>query len=81
MVNYINVTLDTTAPATPTLSLDGGSAFANDLLVDCLIGTADGDTTDYSMKIWGSVLTRVMIFDSSYRSSFGLDSLFNYQTN
>ena len=55
MVNYINVTLDTTAPATPTLSLDGGSAFANDLLVDCLIGTADGDTTGYSMKIWGTV--------------------------
>jgi hypothetical protein len=57
MVNYINVLLDTTAPATPTLSLDGGSAFANDLLVDCLIGTADGDTTGYSMKIWGSVDT------------------------
>ena len=55
MVNYIEVRLDTTAPATPTLSLDGGSAFANDLLVDCLIGTADGDTTGYSMKIWGTV--------------------------
>ena len=46
--------LDTTAPATPTLSLDGGSAFASDLLVDCLIGTADGDTTSYMMKIWGT---------------------------
>ena len=60
MVNYINVTLDTTAPATPTLSLDGGSAFANDLLVDCLIGTADGVTTGYSMKIWGATI------DTSY---------------
>jgi hypothetical protein len=55
MVNYIEVYLDTTAPATPTLSLDGGSAFASDLLVDCTIGTPDGDTTGYSMKIWGTV--------------------------
>jgi hypothetical protein len=55
MVNYIEVYLDTTAPATPTLSLDGGSSFASDLFVDCVIGTADGDTTGYEMKIWGSV--------------------------
>jgi hypothetical protein len=54
MVNYVEVYLDTTAPATPTLSLDGGSAFASDLLVDCTIGTADGDTTGYMMKIWGT---------------------------
>lgn len=54
MVNYVEVYLDTTAPATPTLSLDGGSAFASDLLVDCAIGTADGDTTGYMMKIWGT---------------------------
>lgn len=53
MVNYVEVYLDTTAPATPTLSLDGGSAFASDLLVDCAIGTVE-DTTGYMMKIWGT---------------------------
>ena len=57
MVNYVEVYLDTTAPATPTLSLDGGSAFASDLLVDCAIGTADGDTTSYIDENLGYSMT------------------------
>ena len=57
MANYINVTLDTTAPATPTIVLDGGATYATDDLVDCTIGTVDGVTTGYQIKIWGAVDT------------------------
>lgn len=77
MVNYIEVILDTTAPATPTLSLDGGSAFASDLLVDCTIGTADGDTTGYEMKIWGDVDP---LYDGTVQATEGASGWISYST-
>jgi hypothetical protein len=57
MASYVIVTLDTTSPATPTITLDGGATYATDSLVDCQIGTTDGTTTGYSMKLWGDVDT------------------------
>jgi len=55
LANYITVYLDTTAPSTPSILLDNGSAFATNVLVDCTISTGDEDTTNYTMKIWGDV--------------------------
>jgi hypothetical protein len=55
MANYVTVELDLVAPATPTISIEGGATYATTDLVDVLIGTADTVTTNYEMKIWGSV--------------------------
>lgn len=55
MANYFNLVLDTTAPANPTISINGGAAYANNQLVDLSIGTSDGSTAGYQMKIWGDV--------------------------
>lgn len=57
MANYFLLTLDTTAPQSPAISIEAGSMYANQQLVDCAISTADADTTGYQMKIWGDVDT------------------------
>lgn len=57
MPNYFNLTLDTTGPANPSISIESGAQYATQQLVSCGIGTSDGDTTGYQMKIWGDVDT------------------------
>lgn len=55
MANYVTIYLDTTAPANPTITISGGSAFATAQLVNLTIGTDDVDKTGYEMLIWGDV--------------------------
>ena len=55
MANYFYLTLDTTAPANPSISLDGGAQYASQQLVTATISTSDGVTTNYQMLIWGAV--------------------------
>lgn len=55
MATNFTVTLDTTGPASPSVSIDGGAAFSGDSDVVLTIGTADGDTTGYQVKIYGDV--------------------------
>src|SRR5688500_5535585 len=55
MATNFTLTLDTTAPGGVTVSVDGGATYSIDNLVDLTIGTSDGDTTGYSMKIYGDV--------------------------
>ena len=55
MANYFNLALDTTGPASPTISIDTGSAYATSQLVNVGIATTDTPTTGYQMKIWGNV--------------------------
>lgn len=55
MSTNFTLTLDTTAPAGVSVSIDGGAAYSTDSLVDLLIGTSDGDTTGYQMKVYGDV--------------------------
>lgn len=55
MANYFYLTLDTTAPANPSIIIEGGAQYTAAQLVDCAISTSDGDTTNYQMKIWGDV--------------------------
>lgn len=55
MSNFIYIELDTTAPASPTVSADLGAQYTTDLFVDLNISTGDVDTTGYQMKVWGDV--------------------------
>ncbi len=55
MSSYFNLTLDTLAPASPSIIIAGGAAYTAAQLVTCALSTSDGDTTGYQMKIWGSV--------------------------
>ncbi|UUV46451.1 hypothetical protein [Bacillus phage vB_BanS-Thrax3] len=55
MANYINIILDTTAPANPNITINGGATYATNQLVTATIGVTDSDTTGYQMKIWGAV--------------------------
>ena len=57
MASYLTLTLDTTGPASPSISLDGGAEYATAQLVTATIGTTDSPTTGYQMKIWGDVDT------------------------
>jgi hypothetical protein len=57
MASYFTLTLDTTGPANPSLSINAGASYATSQLVDLAIGTSDGSTSGYQMKIWGNVDT------------------------
>jgi len=57
MANYFNLTLDTTGPASPSISLENGATYATAQLVTATISTSDSSTTNYQMKIWGDVDT------------------------
>lgn len=53
MASYFNLTLDTTAPAGLTLSINDGALYATSTAVTLTIGVTDSVTTGYQMKIWG----------------------------
>lgn len=55
MPAYFNLVLDTTGPGGVTISLAGGAAYTALRDITATIGTSDGDTTGYQMKIWGDV--------------------------
>jgi len=55
MSSYFNLTLDTLAPSSPAILIEGGAAYTSAQLVNCGITTGDGDITGYQMKIWGNV--------------------------
>lgn len=52
--NFI-LTLDTTAPSGVSISLAGGAVYTAIRDITATLGTSDGDTTGYSMKLWGDV--------------------------
>ena len=53
MANYFNLTLDTTAPSSPTISLDGGASYASAQLITTTINGSGADIIQ--MLIWGDV--------------------------
>lgn len=55
MASTFNLTLDTTAPASPTLAINAGAAYATSTSATANISTADGTTTGYQIKVWGDV--------------------------
>jgi hypothetical protein len=66
MANYFNLTLDTTGPSNPTITVEGGATYATQQLVNLTIGCGDADKTGYQMKIWGSVDTS---FDTNIKDT------------
>lgn len=77
MANYFNLTLDTTGPASPSISIEDGAQFATSQLVDCTIGCEDSVTTGYQMKIWGDVDTEA---DTNIQTTEGASTWITYQT-
>lgn len=57
MTNNFTLALDTTGPASPSITIESGATYAAAQLVNCQISTGDGVTTGYQMKIWGNVDT------------------------
>jgi hypothetical protein len=55
MSSYFSLTLDTTSPSSPSISILNGATYATVQLITCTLGTSDGATTGYQMKIWGDV--------------------------
>lgn len=55
MASSFTLTLDTTAPATPAITLEGGATYTATRAITAAISTADASTTGYQMKIWGNV--------------------------
>jgi hypothetical protein len=55
MANYFTLTYDTTGPASPSISINSGATYATAVLVTATIGTTDGTTTGYQMKVWGDL--------------------------
>lgn len=55
MANFFTLTLDTTGPANPSVSIENGAQYAVQNLVNLTIGTTDTNKTGYQMKIWGDV--------------------------
>jgi hypothetical protein len=53
--SYFTLTYDNTGPASPTVSLNSGATYATNVLITATIGTSDGTTTGYQMKIWGDL--------------------------
>lgn len=55
MANFVYITLDTTAPTNPTITIEGGATSVTKHLVNLQLSVDDSDTTGYQMKIWGDV--------------------------
>jgi len=78
MASYFTLTLDTTGPASPSISLDGGAEYATAQLVTATIGTTDTPTTGYQMKIWGDVDTT---HNASIQTTEGASAWITYSTS
>lgn len=78
MAAYFNLTLDTLAPADVTLSINSGAAATSSATVSLAIATSDGDTTGYSMRIYGDVDDSAA--PSEYRAAQGDAPWISYAT-
>ncbi len=54
MASFFNVTLDSTAPAGVSVSINNGAAYCTTTAVTLKVTTSDASTTGYQMKIWGT---------------------------
>jgi hypothetical protein len=76
--SYVTVTLDTTGPADPSVSINSGDIYATDQTVTLTIGTSDGDTTGYQMKVYGDVDEAA---DPNVQSAEGDSAWITYSTS
>lgn len=78
MANFVYITLDTTSPTNPTVSISGGAVFATAQLADLTISVSDGVTTGYQMKIWGDVDET---YNTNIKATEATSSWMAYSTN
>ena len=78
MANYVNITLDTTQPSNPSLLINNNDIYTTNQLVNLAIGTGDGNTIGYQMKIWGSVDTA---YDTNIKTTEGTSTWITYATS
>ena len=78
MANYFILVLDTTAPANPTISLEGGAQYASQQLINATISTSDTPTTNYQMIVWGDV---DISYDANVQATEGASSWIAYSTS
>jgi hypothetical protein len=55
LANFFSIILDTTGPASPTLSINSNAQYTTSALITATVGTADTDKTGYQMKFWGDI--------------------------
>lgn len=68
MANFVYITLDTTAPSNPVITIAGGAVFTTAQLVNLSISVDDADKTGYQMLIWGDVDTT---YDANVKATEG----------
>lgn len=78
MASYFNLTLDTTAPAGATFSINSGDAYTSTQAVTANISTSDGTTTGYQIKVWGDVDTSA---NANIQDTEGASSWISYTTS
>jgi hypothetical protein len=66
MASFFNLTLDTTAPGSPSIEIAGGAGSTSTQVNATAISTSDGDTTGYQMKLWGDV---DLVYDSNVQAT------------
>lgn len=55
MANFVYITLDTTAPSNPIISINGDAVYTTSQLVNLDVSVDDINTVGYQMLIWGDV--------------------------
>lgn len=68
MANYVYITLDTTSPSNPVITISGGAVFTTAQLVNLSVSVDDADKTGYQMLIWGDVDTT---YDANIKATEG----------
>jgi hypothetical protein len=78
MASFFNLTLDTVAPGGVSLVLAGGAAYTASRDITATIGTSDGVTTGYQMKVWGAVDNA---FNANIQTTEGASTWVAYNTS
>lgn len=68
MASYFNLTLDTLAPSGVTLQINGGALYTASASVSLSIGCSDGNTSGYTMKVYGSVVGATSAEEASWEA-------------
>lgn len=78
MANFVYITLDTTAPTNPVVTISGGAVFTTAQLVTLSVSVDDADKTGYQMLIWGDVDTS---YDANVKATEGASTWFAYNAS
>jgi hypothetical protein len=77
-VNYVYITLDTTAPSNPIITIEGNAIYTTNQLVNLDVSVGDEITEGFQMKIWGDVDTT---YDTNIQDTEANSSWVPYTSN